>query len=319
MHDRKITVVVPVYNVENYLRKCLDSLRNQTHTNLEVILIDDGSGDASGAICEEYAALDSRFICRHQENRGVSAARNYGKSLGTGDYYHFLDSDDYLETDAYETALDAMERSGADACAFEYYVTYPSGETVRLQSQPHYGVKNRKEAYYQTILGGSPFLCTKLLPKQAVENIELREDIYRGEDSMFASDAIKQLDRVVFIDKPLLHYVQSEESACRGVFRPSQLTAVKMMQHYEKDLSENYPEWLDEWYVSCMHLCVMLYGDMYYDKLPYSDERKAIYTEFRNYYKKVPASAIHSVKNRVKFAVFNLSPRLFCAIHRIRE
>ena len=100
-----ISVIIPVYNTEKYLRTCLDSIVNQTHSNLQIILIDDGSTDNSGLICDEYAQKDSRIICVHQQNGGVSKARNEGLKIATGDYIHFPDSDDYLDLDTYEYLL----------------------------------------------------------------------------------------------------------------------------------------------------------------------------------------------------------------------
>ena len=94
--NSKVTIIVPVYNVEKYLRKCLDSLINQTYKNLEIIVIDDGSMDSSGKICDEFAEKDDRVIVIHQKNAGVSIARNVGLDRMSGDYVTFVDSDDYL-------------------------------------------------------------------------------------------------------------------------------------------------------------------------------------------------------------------------------
>ncbi|HJA50079.1 MAG TPA: glycosyltransferase, partial [Candidatus Fusicatenibacter intestinipullorum] len=92
----KISVIIPVYNVEKYLKRCLDSVINQTYKNLEIILIDDGSTDNSGKICDEYAQKDERIIVIHKENGGVSSARNKGLDICIGDYISFIDSDDWI-------------------------------------------------------------------------------------------------------------------------------------------------------------------------------------------------------------------------------
>lgn len=106
----KISVIVPVYKVEDYLPKCLDSILGQTYENLEIILVDDGSPDNCGAICDGYAAKDSRIRVIHQENGGLSAARNVGIEAATGGYLAFVDSDDYLEPFAYERMLAAAQK-----------------------------------------------------------------------------------------------------------------------------------------------------------------------------------------------------------------
>ena len=110
MEQTVISVIVPIYKVEQYLRQCVDSILNQTHSALEVILVDDGSPDGSGKICDEYAARDSRVRVIHKKNGGLSDARNAGIDIARGDYIAFVDSDDWLEPDTYESMLAAMKK-----------------------------------------------------------------------------------------------------------------------------------------------------------------------------------------------------------------
>ena len=110
----KISIIIPVYKVEPYLRECLDSVINQTYNNLEIILIDDGSPDNCGAICDEYAKMDSRIIVIHKENAGVSAARNDGLKMMTGDWFTFVDSDDWIEPDYCEKFIQFISEYQAD-------------------------------------------------------------------------------------------------------------------------------------------------------------------------------------------------------------
>lgn len=115
-----ISIIVPVYNVEPYLRKCLDSILDQTYRDLEILIIDDGSTDGSGAICDEYAGKDDRIKVFHTENKGLSAARNLGLDNATGDWIGFIDSDDWIEPDMYEVLIKRAEETGADVveCGF---------------------------------------------------------------------------------------------------------------------------------------------------------------------------------------------------------
>lgn len=111
---QKISVIIPVYKVESYLRECLDSIISQTYNNLEIILIDDGSPDNCGAICDEYAETDSRIIVIHKENAGVGAARNDGLEMVTGDWITFVDSDDWIESDYCENLIQYVSKNQAD-------------------------------------------------------------------------------------------------------------------------------------------------------------------------------------------------------------
>ena len=108
--ETMLSVIVPVYNVEAYLPRCVDSILAQSYSNLEVILVDDGAKDASGAICDAYAAKDPRVKVIHKENGGLSSARNAGLDIALGEYIAFVDSDDWIEPDAYQHLLEVMER-----------------------------------------------------------------------------------------------------------------------------------------------------------------------------------------------------------------
>lgn len=117
----KISIIVPVYNVEQYLEKCINSLLNQTYTNFEVILVDDGSTDLSGSICDKYSLLDRRVSVIHKCNGGLSSARNAGLSSSTGDFIGFVDSDDWISNDMYEYLYSLIIKSNADVVSADYF------------------------------------------------------------------------------------------------------------------------------------------------------------------------------------------------------
>ena len=127
--DILISVIVPVYNVEKYLPKCVDSILNQTYRNLEVILVDDGTPDASGAICDAYAQRDPRVKVIHKENGGLSSARNAGIDIARGEYFGFVDSDDWIEPETYESLLElALKYQVKLVCGGRYNVNDATGE-----------------------------------------------------------------------------------------------------------------------------------------------------------------------------------------------
>ena len=125
MKHGKISIVVPVYNVEDYLERCIESLLSQTYRNIEIILIDDGSGDASKEICDRYAAADNRVIALHKENGGVFSARRAGAGLATGDYVCSVDGDDWIEADRILRFAERAAETDADMVYMEgYYKDY---------------------------------------------------------------------------------------------------------------------------------------------------------------------------------------------------
>ena len=143
-----ISVIVPVYNVEKYLRQCLDSVLAQTYRELEIILVDDGSTDGSGAICDEYATRDSRIKVVHQQNGGLSSARNAGLDLATGEYVAFVDSDDYIHETMLELLYQALVENNADTVICNFERVDEKGDVISVRSlQPlANGVVSMEEA-----------------------------------------------------------------------------------------------------------------------------------------------------------------------------
>ena len=145
-----ISVIIPVYNVEEYLRECIDSVLCQTYGNFEIILVDDGSTDSSGEICDEYVEKDERVTVIHQKNGGLSAARNAGFAEANGDYVYFLDSDDYISENAFETLLETAQRDSSDIVFFD---AISFADTDDFTVKQNYIRKNK----YQTDCGINVF------------------------------------------------------------------------------------------------------------------------------------------------------------------
>lgn len=309
-----ISVIIPIFNAEKYLRKCLDSVLNQTYTNLQIILINDGSKDDSLKICQEYAMSDHRVMVIDQENSGVSAARNRGIAEASGDWFSFIDSDDYLELDAYSHAIEMISQYSCDAICYEYFVTYPDREIRHKLSADRYGLLDRNSAMH-VLHNGNPFTWCRLFHRKLVEGIFFDTQIYRGEDTLFNTIVLHRASNVFYSDRPLYHYVQSEESACRGKFRPSQLTALKLIDFYPDFFSENYPELLQGWNASMCHLIISLYYDMYSDSIDYRAEMDQVFSSYKDMYSHLVKSNL-SIKNLVKFSLFRYMKRLFCFLHK---
>ena len=137
-----ISVIVPVYKVEKYLRKCVDSIIAQTYKNLEIILVDDGSPDNCGAICDEYEKKDSRIKVIHKENGGLSSARNAGLDIASGEYIGFIDSDDFVSPRMYERMYDAIKRTGADLCKCNL-IGFKDGDAVEELAKQRNSVEEK--------------------------------------------------------------------------------------------------------------------------------------------------------------------------------
>jgi glycosyltransferase involved in cell wall biosynthesis len=193
-----ISVVIPVYNVENYLHRCVESILNQTFQDFEIILIDDGSKDKSGEICDEYAVKDKRIIVIHKKNARVSAARNDGIRLAKGKYLSFIDSDDWIEPEMYQEMIDKAEELNLDFIMCDYQKK--SNVFDEKQTQPirggYYSKDDIKNELFQCLIMFdhieypptiSNCVCLFNLKFLKKSNLYYDEDIYYDEDSIFGS------------------------------------------------------------------------------------------------------------------------------------
>ncbi len=324
-----ISVIIPVYNAGKYLDTCLHTVVNQTYKNLEILLIDDGSTDGSGVLCDRYADQDERIKVFHKKNGGVSSARNLGLQNATGDWISFVDSDDYLELNLYETLLNKISATPCDIISFEYFINYPDKETLHKKDESFYGIFPKEQVICGTsAVNGFPFtkmfrrtlldgwnMCNVQTMGDELIHFPLRfdEGIARGEDSLFNSQIVHCADKILVIADPLYHYVQSEESACRGKFRPSQLTFVRLKDFYVPYYEKYYPDRLSGFYKNFCELIIGIYCDMYNDVENYDKEMKNIFCVFRECYAKIGKL---SIKQKLKMQCFRFSPRLFCKIHK---
>jgi glycosyltransferase involved in cell wall biosynthesis len=209
----KISVIIPVYNVAPYIRKCLDSVINQTYKNLEIILVNDGSTDKSGSICDEYKATDKRIQVFSKKNGGVSSAKNIGLNNATGKYIGFVDSDDWVEPDMYENMYNAAEKNNVQISVCGYYKNNNVIKNKTTISQDIITTENMllyplKRDYYMGFCG---YTWNKLFLADVM--LKFDESIHYGEDVLLYSQIVLKGDCIgTFIDKPLYHYRQRNDS-----------------------------------------------------------------------------------------------------------
>ena len=202
----KVSVIVPIYNVEKYLEKCINSLLSQTLEDIQIILVNDGSKDNSGNIAREYEKNNkNRIIYVEKENGGLSDARNHGLKYATGDFIAFLDSDDYIEKNAYEEMYNKAIEENADYVECDFIWEFPN--KIRVDKQ--YPYKNKKEmlSFVRVVA------WNKLIKRQLItdNNLEFPKGL-RYEDVEFTYKLIPFVNKFAYVDKPFIHYVQREGS-----------------------------------------------------------------------------------------------------------
>jgi len=227
METMLISIIVPIYNSEHYLKQCVDSLLKQSYKNLEIILVDDGSTDLSAKMCDEYATLDSRVKVIHKGNGGNTNARKAGLRRAAGDYIGFVDSDDWIDEKMYEEMLKLLIRSDADivvsSCYEEY--TYKTVHDINYIGAGVYRGLSLQNDFYPVMLyfgiyyqfGILPYLCNKLFKKAIIFDtlLALDERIYNGEDAACLFPCMIKAQCVSVTEEGWYHYRIRDDSICR--------------------------------------------------------------------------------------------------------
>ncbi len=226
----KITVIVPVYRVEPYLKRCVDSILGQTEQDIQILLVDDGSPDNCGKICDEYAAQDSRIHVIHQENAGLSAARNTGiqwmLAHSHSQWLTFVDSDDWLEKDCLKELYQAAERLECLLSACGLYRT--RGESLKEQAEPAVLCQSADEYYCRNDFEGasSSVACGKLYHRSLFEHLRFPVGKYH-EDEFTTYRAVYQAGRVAVTDARLYAYFQNDSGITGGAWKPKRLDVLE--------------------------------------------------------------------------------------------
>ncbi|MCA0132696.1 glycosyltransferase [Winogradskyella alexanderae] len=267
-----ISIIVPVYNVESYLERCIESLINQTYSHLEIILVNDGSTDNSGDICTSFANRDSRISVYHIENGGSSIARNYGLTKSTGDYIGFVDSDDWIRNDMFQKLLDFSIKNNLKVVECSS-VESKGILNIELTNKDIEGIIEEKETTLQRVLKNKRFAVWRRIYKiDVVKNRFFKEHILH-QDVYYTMDILNSIDKLGFIDEPLYIYnVENINSVIRSKYSIKKLKSIgaaeyvvletegysKKIQYYAKQylfqfLTSHYNHlhlnsWLDEDY-----------------------------------------------------------------------
>lgn len=220
----KVSVIVPVYNVpERYLEKCVSSLVNQTLNDIEIILVDDGTPDTSGKLCDDFAKKDSRIKVIHQENKGLCGARNTGVKSSTGEWISFVDGDDWIEPNAYEKLYNIGTKNNVDVVMFGYVKDYPSKSVIMHYDKyfENKKVYNTSEdiAYLQKMILNYNANCamapTKFIRKSVIEkyNIYHDEKLRQGAEGIeFNIRLFSKIKSALFLNETFYHYIYNDES-----------------------------------------------------------------------------------------------------------
>ncbi|WP_294555811.1 glycosyltransferase [uncultured Bacteroides sp.] len=249
MDTPKISIIVPCYNVEQYLHKCADSILAQTYENFELILVNDGSLDKSLQICEEYAAKDSRVIVVDKKNGGQASARNAGLDIATGDYIGFIDGDDWIEPNMYEILLSKAIEFDSDIVQCTWAIVDPDGtkrlicDSSIIEQYSNFDALKELVDVTGKLLNTS--VCCKLFKRNVIGDIRL--PILRAcEDDDFVHRTVAVSKHITCIGEPLYDYLNREGSISRASFHPRYIALLPVQQTVCDVLKDCLPDYYNK-------------------------------------------------------------------------
>ena len=313
-----ISVIVPIFNAEQHLERCLGSIMGQTYPHLEIIVVDDGSTDHSGGIIRKFAERDNRIRPIFQSNAGVSAARNAGLDAATGVFVSFIDADDWLEPDAIEFVLSEATTHGLDFVTFDYFVDYPdravaSGTLVQFD-----GILDTRLGLEAVLATQNRFAWSRVYRRALIGSTRFREDIHWGEDTIFVVEVARHAKSSAVIHRPLYHYVQSEGSATRSRINPKRLTGPKMTDVLEELVREQHPDLVDHVLRTRVNIIGILIQDA---RELHRSESQPMIREFKSKLRsdipRILRSRTISRSTKLKAMMISISGGLFVSVRNI--
>ena len=235
-----ISVIVPIYKVEEYLEQCINSILNQTYKNLDIILVDDGSPDKCPKICDEYAKRDNRIKVIHKQNGGLSDARNYGLNIAIGKYISFVDSDDYIDKNMYQDMINELRKNNADIVSCAINNVYSD----RIESSDiEERVYDTESALKDLILGRNlnQTVWNKLYKKDVINGI-LFEKGKINEDDFWTYQVFANSKKIITLNKPLYNYIHRKSSIMGQGYSEKNLNGLEARYNQYKFIEKNYPK-----------------------------------------------------------------------------
>ncbi|MGS2779048.1 glycosyltransferase [Robertmurraya sp. GLU-23] len=324
----KISIVIPIYNVSPYLERCLESVLSQTFKNLEVILVDDGSTDNCWDICNFYAERDRRVRKFHQKNQGVSAARNKGLDVATGDYIGFVDPDDYIHPEMYERLYTLLKINEADMSACFSRGCWDSGyqeplrDDIKVKVYENVGAVNTVFDPEYGINGVGVVIYNRLYKKELFNNIRFSTKYKRAQDEHIICNLMKRVKKLVFTDERLYYYFNRSDSAIhkRSTAQDNIMHQMNLLDMYEERLllfnEDKYKKIYDICYVNLMNLTISAFFNIQ-DR----NVKETLRERYDKYYKGFSMQILSNLppKDRVRFITFKSNPKMYKLILLLAE
>lgn len=291
MNKALISIIVPVYNSEKYINRCVNSLIKQTYKNLEIILVDDGSTDTSPQICDRFKEQDDRVKVIHKPNGGVSSARNEGLSLASGDYIGFVDSDDWIAVNMYEILYDVIKKNGTQIAAGQMIRTPGQSEGAVVNTEKGRVTVYNREDYARKFfkLDGNEtvfYIWNKLFEKKVAKKMIFPENVHIAEDTEAFYFALKNVESIAETDAVIYNYFYRKDSAAATWFSPKHMGIITAWKDILNDTqtggNESWKEYALMNYKRAYFgvLCRMMLSGL---SRQYPDEKKYLLAHVKKY------------------------------------
>ena len=315
--DDLISVIVPVYNVENYIAQCIESVIKQTYTKFEIILVNDGSKDNSGKICDEYALKDERIKVIHKENAGVSSARNVGIKQSKGQWITFIDSDDWVEENYLEVLLNLAKSENADISICGY--NRVSKERIeKINASGKNEIYDSQEYLIKSLNPqiGLGFSHMKLIKKSIIKDIEFNDNLAVAEDAFFNIQLSKNVNKAVHLMQPLYNYRNNSNSLVKKYDADYANKYLHSMKITKKYLFDNYTEEIirkNYYNFVAYHIMLIAVNYCYHPDNPQKNRKKLLdeVCNYEGFKEELEKSNYENISITRKITLFTLKHKLY--------
>lgn len=314
-----ISVIIPIFNAAPYLDRCIQSVLEQTYSDFELILVDDGSQDASLSICKKYAQKDSRIIIISKSNEGAGMARNTGLQQARGEFIGFVDSDDYIAPNMYASMLCAMEKNQADIVQCGYVKTDNSNKQLFKSNYKDKIVVGRDNCFREYCLKKNidNYSPCKLFRATVIQNIKFPNLTY-SEDAVFLCQAFLKCEKLVILSSCLYYYVQSVGSICRRPFNVHYVDTIKagvFMYDLVKSKSPQNAHYMAQYTTEWIRVCYLGFKK---ELNAQNDVLMELKAEYNYYYAKTHIVIPTTIKSFL-LLVFRINPSLYEMCRNLRR
>ena len=305
-----LSIIVPVYNVESYLQQCIESILSQSYRDIDLILVDDGSKDSSGAICDAYAEKDRRVHVIHKKNGGVADTRNTGLRHAAGEYVTFVDSDDFLAPDAYKTHMENLQKTGAQISICGFYSYYHPQKILPKRQDAFYAVLNSEQAIQMSTSFDYFGIAVwdKVFKKDLFEGIEFPAGRL-AEDWFVVYKLLDRAQKIVYDARQFYYYRQRPGSYTHDklVSRDNMLASKEVLDF----VTEHYPNIREDALFSYVFACVGVYNNLILYNKKDKAGREQLYKIICKHYKRIARKCQLSKSRRCQLMLLRYCPPLY--------